>query len=178
MGKSIETNVQDYFEVASVDWMLLDELIDKGGVRSHRAIRLDQRVEVSKNSELYKYLKDLYVTSFSFVSYEKELSYSEDKNRGYCGYKIIAKNDFNVGEVIPGLKGIVASCPQDIDDTPELNYSIFFKGKFSYSLQGPLSFVNHACVPNCRYKEPKGKSGLAVVEVIKKIATGDEVTVF
>ena len=163
MGKSIETNVQDYFEVASVDWMLLDELIDKGGVRSHCAIRLDQRVEVSKDSELYKYLKDLYVTSFSFVSYEKELSCSEDKNRGYCGYKIIAKNDFNVGEVIPGLKGIVASCPQDIDDTPELNYSTFFKGKFSYFLQGPLSFVNHACVPNCRYKEPKGKSGLVVV---------------
>ena len=52
MGKSIETNVQDYFEVASVDWMLLDELIDKGRVSSHRAIRLDQRVEVSKNSEL------------------------------------------------------------------------------------------------------------------------------
>ena len=38
--------------------------------------------------------------------------------------------------------------------------------------------MNHACVPYCRYKEPKGKSGLAVVEVIKKIATGDEVTVF
>ena len=53
---------------------------------------------------------------------------------------------FNVGEVIPGLKGIVGSCPQDIDDTPELSYSIFFKGKFSYSLQGPLSFVNYACV--------------------------------
>ena len=126
----------------------------------------------------YKYLKDLYVLSFSFVSYEKELSYSEDKNRGYYGYKIIAKNDFNVGEVVPGLKRIVASCPQDIDDTPELNYSIFFKGKFSYPLQGPLSFVSHACVPNCRDKETKGKSGLAVVEEIKKIATGDEVTVF
>ena len=69
MGKSFETNVQDHFEVAGVDWMLLDELIDKGGVRSHRAVRLDQRVESSKNSELYKYLKDLYVTSFSFVSY-------------------------------------------------------------------------------------------------------------
>ena len=136
MGKSIETNAQDYFEVASIDWMLLDELIDKGGVRSHRAIRLDQRVEVSKNSEPYKYLKDLYVTSFSFVSYEKELSYSEDKNRGYCGYKIIAKNDFNVGEIIPGLKGIVASCPQDIDDTPKLNYSIFSRENFRTLYKG------------------------------------------
>ena len=123
MGKFIETNVQDYFEVASVDWMLLDESIDKDGVRSHRAIRLNQRVEVWENSELYKYMKNFYVTSFSFVSYGKELLYAEDEKRGYCGFKIIAKNEFNVGEIIPGLKGIVAPCPQDIDDTPELNYS-------------------------------------------------------
>ena len=46
MGKFIETIVQDYFEVACVDWMLLDESIDKDGVRSHRAIRLNERVEV------------------------------------------------------------------------------------------------------------------------------------
>ena len=38
---------------------------------------------------------------------------------------------FQVGEIIPGLKGVVATCPQDIDKTPELNYSIFFKEKNS-----------------------------------------------
>ena len=90
MCKSIETNV---FEVASADWMLMDKLMDKDGIRSHRAIRLDKRVEVSKNSGY----KILYVKSFSFVSYEKELSYTEDENRGYFGYKIIAQKEFNVG---------------------------------------------------------------------------------
>ena len=47
----------------------------------------------------------------------------ELRTEGYCGFKIIAKNEFNVGEIIPGLKGIVVPCLQDIDDTPELNYS-------------------------------------------------------
>ena len=178
MSKQVETSVQDYYEVASVDWLLLGELLDKGGVRSHRAIRADQRKVVSKKSSLYKFLQDLYLTSFSFVSYEKELTYSEDESRGYCGYKVISKSGFQVGEIIPGLKGVVATCPQDIDNTPELNYSIFFKEKNSYSLQGPLSFVNHSCIPNCRYKEPKGKSGLAVLEVIRDVEKGDEITVF
>ena len=73
---------------------------------------------------------------------------------------IISKSRIQVGEIIPGLKGGVATCPQDIDNTPEVNYSIFFREKKSYSLQGPLSFVNHSCIPNCRYKEPKVKVGL------------------
>ena len=106
MSKQVETSVQDYYEVASVDWLLLDELLDKGCVRSHRATRADQRKVVSKKSSLYKFLQDLYLTSFSFVSYEKELTYSEDESRGYCGYKIISKSGFQVGEIIPGLKGL------------------------------------------------------------------------
>ena len=41
-----------------------------------------------------------------------------------------------------------------------------------------MSFVNHSCIPNCRYKEPKSKSGLAVLEVIRDVEKGDEITVF
>ena len=46
----IETNIQEYFEVASTDWILLDELIDKGNEKSHRAVRSDQRIAINKNS--------------------------------------------------------------------------------------------------------------------------------
>ena len=34
-----ETNIQEYFEVVSTDWILLDELIDKGNEKSHCAVK-------------------------------------------------------------------------------------------------------------------------------------------
>ena len=47
-----ETNIQEYFEVVSTDWILLDELIDKGNEKSHCAVRSDQRIAINKNLAL------------------------------------------------------------------------------------------------------------------------------
>ena len=173
----IETNIQEYFEVASTDWILLDELIDKGNEKSHRAVRSDQRIAINKNSALFRYMRNLYLTSLTTVSYERETSYLEDMDRGYVGVKVVAKLNISGNRLIPGLAGVVSSCPSNIDDTPDLNFSVFFRESSTLSLQGPLSFVNHSCRPNCRYETPKGKEGVVLIRSIKDIEEGQEITV-
>ena len=101
-----ETNIQEYFEVASTDWILLDELIDKGIEKSHRAVRSDQRIAINKNSALFSYMRNLYLTSLTTVSYERETSYLEDMDRGYVGVKVVAKLNISGNRLIPGLAGL------------------------------------------------------------------------
>ena len=86
-----EHMVQEYYEVASTDWVLLEKCVDSDGARSHRAIGNDERIRCSSKSALHKYMDELYQVSLSFVSYEKDLRFSEDSSREYCGYKVVAK---------------------------------------------------------------------------------------
>ena len=88
----IEHMVQDYYEVASTDWVLLEKYVDSDGARSHRAIGNDESIRCSSKSALHKYMDELYQVSLNFVSYEKDLRFSEDSSRGYCGYKVVTKN--------------------------------------------------------------------------------------
>ena len=104
----------------------MDELIDKGNEKSHRAVRSDQRIAINKNSALFKYMRNLYLSSLTTVSYERETSYLEDMDRGYVGVKVVAKLNISGNRLIPGLAGVVSSCPSNIDDTPDLNFSVFF----------------------------------------------------
>ena len=82
---------------------------------------------------------------------------------------------FQVGEIIPGLHGVLASCPENIDF--KLNFSVVNINKVSYSLQGPLSFVNHSCSSICKYKQIKGK-GVVFLSVCSPIETGEELPTF
>ena len=99
-------------------------------------------------------MRTLYLISLTTVSYERETSYLEDMNRGYVGVEYNSKFNISGNRLIPGLAGIVSSCPFNIGDTPDLNYLFFFRELANLSLQGPLSFVNHSCRPNCRYETP------------------------
>ena len=123
----IEKNLQDFFEVASADWILLDELVDKGKQRSHRAVRSDQRIAISKQSTIFRYMRYLYLASFENVSYEKESMYLDDQNRGYAGIKVVANVNIAPNKVKTGLSGVVSYCPESIDSMPECNFSIFFE---------------------------------------------------
>ena len=78
----IEKNLQDFFQVACSDLILLDDLVDKGQQRSHRAVRSDQRFAISKRSPIFRYKRYLYLASFENVSYEKESMDLDDQNRG------------------------------------------------------------------------------------------------
>ena len=89
--------------------------------------------------------------------------------------KVWQKN-FQVGEIIPGLHDVLASCPKNIDFN--LNFSVVNIQKVSYSLQGPLFFVNHSCKSNCKYKQIKGKKGEVFLTVCCPIETEDELTTF
>ena len=149
-----ETNIQEYFEVVSPDWILLYELIDKGNEKSHCAVRSDQRIAINKNLALFMYMGNLYLISLTTVSYERETSYLEDMNRGYVGVKFVAKFNISGNRLIPVLAGVVSSCPFNVGDTPDLNYQFFFRELANLSVQGPLSFVNHSCRRNCRYETP------------------------
>ena len=65
----IESVVQSYFEVASIDWLVLEQLIDKKDLKSHRAIRNDQRIRIKKESVLYCYMKNLYELALVNVAF-------------------------------------------------------------------------------------------------------------
>ena len=120
-----ETNKQEYFEVVCTNWILLDELIDKGNEKSHCAVRSDQRIAINKNLALFIDMRNLYLISLTTVSYERETSYSEVMNRGYVGVEFVAKVNISGNRLIPGLAGVVSSCPFNIGDTPDLNYQFF-----------------------------------------------------
>ena len=119
----IESKVQDYYEVASADWLLLEELIDRDGRLVHRAIRSDQRIALAQNSLVLKYMRNLYETSSLVVSYKPETAYQEDCSRGYLGIKV--RLNLLLQKLVLGLSGLVTECPSDIDSTAELNFSVF-----------------------------------------------------
>ena len=123
-----------------------------------------------------KYMRNLYETSSLLVSYEPESAYQEDYNRGYLGIKVTAKVKFAANKLILGLSGIVTECPSDIDSSPELNFSVFYRNSESYSLQGPLSFVNHSCRPNCRYETLRGKDGVVLIRTLRDVNEGEEIS--
>ena len=74
----IESVVQSYFEVASIDWLLLEQLIDKKDLKSHRAIRNDQRISIKQESVLYCYMKNLYELALVNVAFEPDFRFVED----------------------------------------------------------------------------------------------------
>ena len=121
----IECKVQEYYEVASADWILLEELIDRDGSAVHRAVRSDQRIAIDEGSYVLKYIRNLYETSIQFVKYEADNTYQEDISRGYLGIKVISKQLIPANKLILGLSGVVTDCPADIDNKPELNFSVF-----------------------------------------------------
>ena len=179
MERDIETEskVQDYYEVASADCLLLEELIDRDGRLVHRAIRSDQRIALAQNSLVLKYRRSLYETSSLVVSYEPESAYQVDCSRGYLGIKVIDKIKFAANKLILGLSGLVTEWPSDIDSTPELNFSVFYRNSESYSFQGPLFFVNHSCRPNCSYETIRGKNGFVSIKSLRDVNEGEEITV-
>ena len=70
-------------------------------------------------------MRNLYLVSLTTVSYERETSYFEDMNGGYVGVEFVAKVNIPGNRLIPGLAGIVSSCPFNIGDTHDLNYQFF-----------------------------------------------------
>ena len=84
----VEKNVQDYFEVANVDWVLLEELVDLEDCKGHRAIRPEQRLEVDIKTALHKFMRSLYQFCVISCIIEPDFRFEEDSNRGYCGFKV------------------------------------------------------------------------------------------
>ena len=122
-------------------------------------------------------MRNLYETSSLVVSYEPETAYQEDCSRAYLGIKVIANIKFAANKLILGLSGLVTECPSDIDSTPELNFSVFYRNSEFYLLQGPLSFVNHSCHPKCRYETIRGKDGFVSIRTLRDVNEGEMITV-
>ena len=76
----IESVVQSYFEVASIDWLLLEQLIERKDLKGHRAIKNDQRISIKQESVLYCYMKNLWL--LVNVAFEPDFRFEEDSNRG------------------------------------------------------------------------------------------------
>lgn len=167
--------MQDFLETASVDWILMEQYVDKPGYRSHRAIDNAERVKVKESSTLYKLMDQMYQKVSHLACFEVDNRFDKDCERGYSGYKLIALKDIEPGDIL-GVGGVVSYCPDNIDET-EFDFSLITRDKISYCLQGPVAFVNHSCVSNCKYREFKGKPGIVDLTVVRKISQGHEITV-
>ena len=94
------------------------------------------------------------------------------------GIKVLSKQIIPAKKLIfLGLSGVVTDCPADFDNKLELNFSVFYSNSESFSLQDPLSFVNHSFCPNCSYETPKGRDGVVYIRILREINEGEEITV-
>ena len=169
--------MQVYSAVSIADGILLETLIDQDGKRSHRAVTEAERIPADEGSFLFQYMNQMYQGVLNYVSFDVDTRFCEDTKRGYVGYKTVAKVELSSNTFIPHLKGIVANCPGHVAENPELNYPIFVKDGCSYSMQGPISLVNHECEPNCSYEVQNGKKGVVFLRIHVNFKKGSEITV-
>ena len=87
----VESTVHDYKLLASIDFRLTESLIDKDGMRSHKAIAPENVISFSDQDNLYRFLEANFTTSFQSVDYKPSVdAFLSDTDRGYCGFSVVA----------------------------------------------------------------------------------------
>ena len=90
----VESSVHNYKLLASIDFRLTESLIDRDGVRSHKAIAAENVIDFSDQDSLYRFLEESYTTSFQSVDYKPSINeFVSDSDRGYCGFSVIANKN-------------------------------------------------------------------------------------
>jgi hypothetical protein len=176
---AVESTLHDFVQLSSIDFDLTESFIDTvHSVVSHKALDRENKIQVDPTSDLYLYCHRGYLLSNTVVDFVPIHDfYKHDRRRGYCGFKVVAKKDFNRGHSIPGMTGVIA-------EVPELPYKVTFSvfqkkhGGKEMMMLCTLAFVNSSCEPNCKYVYNKNKQGIISLQTKRYIREGEEITVY
>ena len=163
---SIEQCVKNYPLLASVDYRITEALLDSSEIRSHDQLHL------------YVFLEKNYTRSFDFVTHKPCFNeFKNDTQRGHCGFSVVAKTALKKGQTIDGLTGVVGEINHALPF--EIDFSTFVCQftKQSRIMLGPISFVNHFCIPNASYKINNSKPGVVRLAALLSIGEDEEITV-
>ena len=91
---TVESSVHNYKLLASIGFRLTESLIDRDGVRSHKAIAAENLIDFSDQDSLYCFLEESYTTSFQSIDYKPSSNeFMSDSDRGHCGFSVIANKN-------------------------------------------------------------------------------------
>ena len=175
---SIERCVQNYPLLASVDYRITEALLDSSEIRSHEAISSENLVNFPDQLPLYVFLEKNYTRSFDFVTYKPCFNeFKNDTQRGHCGFSVVAKTALKKGQIIDGLTGVVGEINHALPFEHDFSTFVCQFTKQSRIMLGPISFVNHSCIPNASYKINISKPGVVRLAALHSIGEGEEITV-
>lgn len=91
------------------------------------------------------------------------------------GRGVFAKQPFNTDDLVGNVSG-TAICDADY----QTSYGIDLGEDYTLEPSAPFRYLNHSCEPNCvllRTEEPPTAIGAVIVEAIRDIEPGDELTI-
>src|SRR5215813_10336286 len=88
------------------------------------------------------------------------------------GYGVVAARDFEVGEIIAVVDGVLWHEDEERDDT----YSLWLDDGWYLDMVDQTRWINHSCDPNGEVEAGAEGGGWARIVAIKPIATGEEIT--
>ena len=111
-----QSTLHNYKLLASIDVRLTESLIDRDGVRIHKAIAAENVIDFSDHGSLYRFLEESYTTSFQSLDYRSSINeFVSDSDRGFCGFSVIANKNIKKGVVVSGLVGVVGNLSEAFD---------------------------------------------------------------
>lgn len=89
------------------------------------------------------------------------------------GYGIAATRDFQAGEIVAIVDGVVRPAGEGVDDT----YCLLLDGVL-FDMVDQTRWINHSCEPNCEIEGEGGAPGgaWARLRALRHIAAGEEIS--
>ena len=104
--------------------------------------------------------------------------YSEDAG----GAKVVATRRWKKGETVASMVAATHDMTEEEDAEVVRQGKVFSLGKYGRRggrqlWLGPLSYINHSCLPNCKYVREEGRK-MELVMVEEDIRPGEELTCY
>ena len=178
LNKKIKITKELAFKfLAHADAEVTTEYLDSEKIKSHKIETekpTDEELKLPEYKKLETELREAYLQSMEEVVFLEKEKYQEEKTYSELG--VFTKKAFKKAQIIPGLKGMTAFCPNTITiDT----FSVLDKGRKNLErvMLGPASFINHACKPNADWVvQGEWSKTTLVVKTIRHIKKGEEIT--
>ncbi|XP_022165636.1 histone-lysine N-methyltransferase set9-like, partial [Myzus persicae] len=116
------------------------------------------------------------VSAESRIEY-KLCDYLPDLDK-YYSVMVMSRSCIDKNTVLHEVSGHHFPLDQDLIVPGVNDFSLIYSGRSKKSMHvllGPISFVNHSCLPNCKFKPNDG--GRICLVTLKNIIPGDEITV-
>ena len=163
--------------LAHCDALVTAEYLDSKTIKSHKVPVEKPSAEEKKIPEFKKVEEDLreaYLKSMEEVEFLEKEKYQKEKQYSELG--VYSKKTIRKQQIIPGLIGIAAQCPENF----KIDFSVLGnKGrrKPERVMLGPASFINHACRPNAEWiVHGEWSSTTLEVKTTRAIKKGEEIT--